>query len=927
MAFPATPLQVRVDLQIAGVWTDVTADALARDGSSSISITRGRSDEASHADPSTCTLSLKNQAGKYSPRYPMSPYYGVLGRNTPLRVGIGVPPVSAGAALTSPGTSHPAPSVNAEAAGMQFVVWGASVVGNYTAPGGFITDTERDGGVSTWGAAHRAIAAGATGAPTATFTSSPAAVAAVNIAVPGTAMTTSVSTTVGTGGVPAGLSVSATAGDYVLCVYGWSSDPDDRMAGAPADYQASTCGWMLLSDTGPSIGPRLKVFIRLARLTGTVSVSLDSTLAAGVAPVAGGVDCYGLLARISGVTDYVCRGIGEVSEWPPKWDLSGKDVWTPVTASGVMRRLGQGPTPLRSALFRELSTAGSLVAYWPLEDADASTSFASSLGGPAMTFLGTPTLAGDAGFACSDATPTFAGAGARGIVPPYPVTNQFIVGALMSFPAAGMVDESTLLRVTATGSVAVWTVKYDTGVPGFRVEAFDSNGVSLLNTSVGPWTTTPPGSRFYLCLTGAASGANVAWTLRYIPIVPGSDFPISQAGTGTISTATVGRVTTVTVGPALDLAGPTSIGHVLVGAAATALFTSGVWQALVAWNGELAGERVRRLCREERVPAHVQYEFYVTSEPMGPQRPGALLDLLRECEDADGGILYEPRSMLGIGYRTRWSLQNQSATMVLSYSGGHISEPFEPLDDDFGVVNDVTVTRVEGSSARASLDIGPMSTLPPPAGIGRYDTNFPLNVHDDDRLLDQASWRLHDGTWDEARYPSIRVDMARNPAMVGAVGTVEVGDLVTVTGLPAFVPPGPVDQLLQGYTETFGHPNDWDVIGNYSPAGPYRVGVFDDATYGRLDGLSSTLDAGVTSTATSVSVATIAGRALWTTTATRPTDFPFDITLAGETMTVTAIVGAASPQTFTVTRSVNGIVKSHLAGEQVHLARPSVFAL
>jgi hypothetical protein len=44
-------------------------------------------------------------------------------------------------------------------------------------------------------------------------------------------------------------------------------------------------------------------------------------------------------------------------------------------------------------------------------------------------------------------------------------------------------------------------------------------------------------------------------------------------------------------------------------------------------------------------------------------------------------------------------------------------------------------------------------------------------------------------------------------------------------------------------------------------------------------------------------------------------------------MTVTNITGATSPQTFTVTRSVNGITKSHSAGAAVQLFAPVAIPL
>ena len=59
---------------------------------------------------------------------------------------------------------------------------------------------------------------------------------------------------------------------------------------------------------------------------------------------------------------------------------------------------------------------------------------------------------------------------------------------------------------------------------------------------------------------------------------------------------------------------------------------------------------------------------------------------------------------------------------------------------------------------------------------------------------------------------------------------------------------------------------------------------------------------------------------LWTTDAAQ---FPLDVEIGGEVVTVSAIAGAASPQTFTLSaRSVNGITKSHLAGAPVSVAHP-----
>jgi hypothetical protein len=54
---------------------------------------------------------------------------------------------------------------------------------------------------------------------------------------------------------------------------------------------------------------------------------------------------------------------------------------------------------------------------------------------------------------------------------------------------------------------------------------------------------------------------------------------------------------------------------------------------------------------------------------------------------------------------------------------------------------------------------------------------------------------------------------------------------------------------------------------------------------------------------------------------------PILVTAGGEDMTVTAISGTSNPQTFTVVRSVNGVVKSHPADTPISLTNPARAAL
>lgn len=79
---------VQVEMLISGVWTDITGYVMVRDDSGNIAITRGRTDEGSVTEQSTCQLLLNNRDGRWSPRNPSGVYYGLIGRNQTVRVSV-----------------------------------------------------------------------------------------------------------------------------------------------------------------------------------------------------------------------------------------------------------------------------------------------------------------------------------------------------------------------------------------------------------------------------------------------------------------------------------------------------------------------------------------------------------------------------------------------------------------------------------------------------------------------------------------------------------------------------------------------------------------------------------------------------------------------------------------------------------------------
>lgn len=667
--FPFAPLDPRVHLLMswpndlyapaeapfAPYWVDISYQLDTDHGD--IVIRRGRRDWASRVDVSSVALALANRTGAFSPRNPVGTYRGLFGRNAALRVGVGTPPRAQAGLFASPGTSHSAPADALDAAGKQVCAWLASSVGNYTVPGGMAADSEMDGALSTFRTATVNASLPASSSQTATFSTSPAYAATMSVVVPGT-VTVTASAAVATAGADATVTTgSVTEGNWLLAIQGWSSDPDDQMTAIPRDAEMATCGWTLLSDTGASPGPRLKCWIRRVMATATQTVVF-----AGKADAAG--DNFARVFACSGVTPFYPRAVVEVPSWPSRWDQSNVDVWVPIQGAGVMRRLGGGTT-LRSPLQRHLVKAPAILAYWPMEDGSVATSFASALGGFPMRFLGgAPELSSDSEFACSDSLPVFTSTGAQGQVAGH-TSGEFFAGCLVRLPAAGTTDEATILQVSAVGgTVARWLLRYDT--PNrVRLLALAADGTTLLDRQMYGQLD---GNGFYVWIQAKPSGSNIAVELWTALVLPEDEQVYRAFAFDTITSQTIGSVRSVAVGPDLNLTDGVTVGHVAVASDSDGIFaapttsTSTVpdrssTRALVAWQNEDAHSRVLRLCREERVPCHVTYG--AVSEGMGAQRPGKLLDLLQQCAETDGGFLYEPMGLIGLGYRPRGSVQNQ----------------------------------------------------------------------------------------------------------------------------------------------------------------------------------------------------------------------------------------------------------------------------
>jgi hypothetical protein len=337
--------------------------------------------------------------------------------------------------------------------------------------------------------------------------------------------------------------------------------------------------------------------------------------------------------------------------------------------------------------------------------------------------------------------------------------------------------------------------------------------------------------------------------------------------------------------------------------------------------GEVVTARLARLCDENNTQITIIGESDVK---MGAQDVDDLVTLLRECETADQGLLYDGLGP-GLLYITGSERTNQAADLVLDVTEGQLVEEFAPVEDDQRNVNKVKASRKDGADVIHEDTDGPLGTTE----IGFYDDSIEVNIESDQDVIDYASWLVNLGTVPGYRYPQLLLNFAKNPELASSWLTTSLSSRVDVENIDDVRtqhPTGTVALLLEGYTVEIDQ-MQWTAELNLSPYQPWRVGEYA-ATTGdtgeyvlRTVGEGSTLASSAAAGATTLSVSTPVGP-LWTTAAD---DFPLYLDVGGIKVTVTAISGTAATQTFTVTSST--VTRALPAGLTVELWQPTVLGL
>lgn len=905
---------VHVELWYDDNWHDITDEdrVYTRDP---ITILRGRQGELSRVSPSKMDLSIKNNDGKYSIRNPMSELWGKLKRNQPIRCWCrlfrddftrtetnqwGFAPDGQPWQTFSLGGTAADFDVNGSAA--THLVDGpseyrASILGSPSLP-------YRDCEIRTqWTLSMSDVTGGAV-EPANLFLRSQATntyyflrlsistseVVTVQIrkVISGSETTlTSAITVAGLTFAGQALMAAFMVEGPILAAKAW-----DPAVGEPHGWQA-----IAVDHDLPDAG---HVGIRTGVSGGNTNI-----------PVTASYDFFE-------VRNY--RTHTEVESWPQRWTVDADengtrgDVWAPITCNGIMFRLGGAGSQAseHSAIYRFV-TANSPRVYWPLDDG-------------ANSIEGRPAVDGTGPMVVDYSSGEAAVRWASGELAPWLSRTLAIEG---TFVATGAIPDP--LTTTYSLEVAIRSQRPSGNLASVRIgfnDAANASGANIKYYAIASWNSGSPTLDLYAeddalsaTLLDSASSEDAlrfwddqlhTWDVTLIQV--GADVQVSvvrdtgvSVMNGTHSSATLKTGSKVRLS---TLQARAIFGHTVVWQHPPV--SAGLYYDAVAGHpGEQAHERIARLCEEEGIA-------FVTigdaSAAVGPQRHGPVLESLFESADADGGILYEPRGFFGLVYVTHTALYNQLATVTVDYvAGGEVAPPLEPSEDTDHVKNDVTVTRIDGGpSARAVQETGPLNIQEPkddPQGVGRYPVNVALNLETDSQTLQQAAWIKHLGTWDEPRYEAVNLDLGAMDAdgkieLLHQAASLDISNRLVITNPPVWQGPDDVNQQTQGYNETLGS-HTWIIETNTTPDGPWQVGVLDtDRLYG-----STTISEDLTTTETTITVPS----GVFSTT-----NEPYDVIVGGEVMTVTS----ATSTVLTVTRSVNGVVKTHTTGDTIEIYQP-----
>lgn len=596
------------------------------------------------------------------------------------------------------------------------------------------------------------------------------------------------------------------------------------------------------------------------------------------------------------------RKDAEASEWHPdetddyRQGVAGRR-WVKFTAEGPLRRIGRWTDRLRSPLYGQITGIANLVGYWPGEDDRDAIAPTYTVGKTAtaagVSFGDQDTPAGSEFSIKLSTGSTMSGRFKRGTA-----SGGWQMAWSYRIPAAPVSGTVEMIR-WRTGNGYNWMA----GITptGYYFEAVNDKSAVLWSATGSFGTGAEPGQWISYRVKVSRSGGTVTVEPAWYPQFLETPWGFTDTFSGTIGALDSWKLTAAAAND------DCLIGHIFgVQTVLDDLQSFNALRSFDGYLGETAGARFSRLCGQLGITRFIVGPSSETI-PMGVQKPDTVIELFKEIARSEQGIIFDERyDVPALTRRSRRSMYDQTPKLALTFPT-HITPPLKRVIGDVDSANIVTAKNRNGGEYTSIRETGVRNRTSTFPGIGEYRKTIDVNLKHPHDLIHTADFGRARGTEDAPRLETIIVDVVEHPELRTACEDVQLGDAITLTGYR----PDMLWLRVIKIVETSGsqsHVFEFDT----EPYGPWRVGEYDDGVT-RYDTVGSLLKSGPYSTTFGTFTVTIPNGG-WSTVAE-----PYDIIVGGERCTVTNCFNSGADQGLTVTRSVNGVVKTHVDGEEVRL--------
>jgi len=958
MAFPSDVLGTHVQLQIDGTWTDVMrydddTKILQRDG---ISIKRGASGLQDRTPPGICTWKWQDPNGIYNNENPRSPYYGLLPRNTPVRVY--VPREAPSLYMLRRDDGSRAQTTDKAALDItgdieiridfeprRFTRWISGQNRGMLLASKYNDTTQRSWyvrfGESALNASltHLAFIWSTNGTNSVLADCTEYLPTTGRIAIK---ITMDVDNGAGSREVKFWTSTTGIDGTYTqlgTTVTGSTTSINSGSANLELGTMNGGMDQHELTSSYINYEGRIHHFRLYNGIGGSLVADADfGAQDIGDTSFSDGLGNTWTIEGTAEITDADYRFHGELSApvLKPKQsaDGVGTDIVIEAEAGGILRRLSTNETPLQSPIYLTFSTYGPS-GWWTGEESDTadSTTTASSGspgGNPArisdIEFVGFDSeIPGSAGVMELGAAGSF-----TGIATNVTATSESHFYMFFKFPSVPVADQY-LVNWYSTGTGKRYSLMI--GTLSYHLRIYSDTGTLLAENNTSFGSGAEPDNWIAYHSRQSQNGGNIDVTHEWHAV--GTDLYYTASVTS--FAGTMGRPDKVTINPGSGCDG-VRFCHVMMAPTIGLEFFAGTPTTNIvnfarAFAGEYADDRFTRICTLLGVEPNIIGFRSAISQQMGPQPIDTGINILYECAEVDGGKIIEANDRPAcLEFRPIRSLYNQYG-MELVWSD--LAEGLEATPDDTDIANDISSKRAAGGTARSTLQYGAMSIQAPPDGINLVPDGPTFNCYTVEQLVRLTDAALFRRTWPSARYPALVVHM-HHPTFAGDADKfllaqkTEVSDIIRVTDLPLFMAPDELALMATGISEEI-HGQEWTIAWALTPYGPFESSESQTvpgdkyssyvAAHTTIDGVvQQQLNTAIDADDTSISVKTLSGPIIVEGSVS------WQIKIGGEVMDVTNVSGSSSPQTLTVARgAVGGFASAHAENDYVRIF-PELFA-